>query len=524
MLQTFFLEAQDLDLFLKEGKSLGKSSKQRVLSDEELNDLTPQELRGQDFDGEKIRKEMVKTQHMKSEKHVQSMDPAITAILESADFSLKNPSSNLTAANEWLDSIEKCFYERVMTPVTLQHTLRVNIKNCPHERLKIKICKGHKDKKKSENPEKDKAKRKKQLSEDPTIKSFKVWIDKQGFLHRDYVRSEWQHIDNTSTCNSFHEIEGESLPEKKEEEDIWQIDNPELLDSLDCTVVSIENGPPETRIIEGHEVFRPYWSKVHRLQCSITKEKNCEFLKNKNCILISEKCLKESHHQCVEWEKNFKCQTKRQVQFGQDLKSIYGTDQNLWETNYLPNTEFSDVTIKLTVFDEMKKELQNSNIVDVRSVLLFSGNHQQCSKSITEEIMYDCCSSMDGLATKMKLSKCTSDEIALAESRSKGLCHYLGKKKEKFLGLWVSRKEHVFCVFPSKLARVFQEAARKQLNIDWGDAEKPNCRGLTQEEIKQLDFTKLDLREAFELPKDIDHQEKIKNVEERLKQRIQEAS
>ena len=82
-------------------------------------------------------------------------------------------------------------------------------------------------------------------------------------------------------------------------------------------------------------------------------------------------------------------------------------------------------------------------------------------------------------------------------------------------------KGQIYCVFPSKLSRVFQEVARRQLNIDWGTADKPDCRGLTQEEIKKLDFSKLDLSEAFELPQMPDYQEKLQNIEDRLKQRIE---
>jgi hypothetical protein len=68
----------------------------------------------------------------------------------------------------------------------------------------------------------------------------------------------------------------------------------------------------------------------------------------------------------------------------------------------------------------------------------------------------------------------------------------------------------------------FQEEARKQLDIGWGSAEHPDCRGLAQEEIKRLDFSKLDLAEAFEPPGEVESAKKIKKIEERLKERIQQ--
>jgi conjugal transfer mating pair stabilization protein TraN len=137
--------------------------------------------------------------------------------------------------------------------------------------------------------------------------------------------------------------------------------------------------------------------------------------------------------------------------------------------------------------------------------------------------MYDCCQDMEGLAVDLKLSKCTIDEIALAESKKKGLAHYIGKKDGNFANLWKSREDHLFCIFPTKLARIFQEQAREQLNINWGDAHDPDCRGLTLEEIKKLNFSKISLKEAFEEPKTPETQDKIQRIEERLKNKLKEA-
>lgn len=513
----------DLDIYLKAGKTLGKSVQRLELSERELEAITPLELHGKQFDGEKARSEIMSTPYQKGENTLKNdMDPALMAILENADNALQGQPHSFTIDHKAQESIEKCIYEIVHSPVVLHHRLTVNVSRKPGERKKVKICNGHYREEKSRDPKKDKSKQKRKFAADPTIKSSSVSIDEQGFGHRDLVMSRWVHIDDAASCDSFHEVEQEIASAQWLEEDVWKMEKPELLSSLDCTLVNTENGPPETHTIEGCKVFRPSWFKSHHMRCMYRHQINCGFLKEKVCVLTSEKCITKFEEQCTKWEKFFRCNSKHRPQIGGEVKSIYGTDKNLWETRYEPSTALSDVTTKLAVFDEMKRELQNAQIQDARSVHIFKGNDQQCTKSIAEDIMYDCCSSMDGFATKIKLSKCTADEIALAESKKKGLCHYVGKKKEKFLGLWVSRTEHVFCTFQSKLSRVFQEEARKQLNIDWGDTEKPDCRGLTQEEIKKLDFSKLNLVEAFELPKNSNNDEKIKRIEERLKQRIKD--
>jgi conjugal transfer mating pair stabilization protein TraN len=68
---------------------------------------------------------------------------------------------------------------------------------------------------------------------------------------------------------------------------------------------------------------------------------------------------------------------------------------------------------------------------------------------------------------------------------------------KKVLGQCVKKKSS-FCCFGSKLLKAFQEQGRKQINLGWGKAKKPLCRGFTIEEIQRIDFSKLDLREAFE--------------------------
>jgi len=515
------IAGENIDKYLKEGKMLGKSIESIELSAREIELITPKELQGKQFDSESARNEILSAPYHKTQDvHKADLDPAITAILENAETAVSQLDKDFSVSEGSEETNEKCIFEKGFSSVILQHTLSVQVIKGQTERKIVRVCNGHHLRKKSDDPGRDKSKTKSKLKNDPTVKYYSVTIDKQGVGHRDIVDSFWAHNDDAHTCDSYHDKEIETSSDKWEEIDTWNLDNPELLRSLDCTLISTETGEPETRNIEGIEISRPYWTKSHELKCENRHQNNCHFLREKICVLTSEKCIKEVNSQCEAWEKYFKCSSKRQHVGGKDIPAIYGTDGNLWETKYDPNNQLSDVMTKLVVFDEIKKELQNANVLDIRKVSLFSGNDQQCSKSILENVMYDCCSSMDGLATKVKFSKCTADELALTESRKKGLSHYVGKKKEKFLGLWESRTEHAFCIFPSKLSKVFQEEARKQLNISWGDADHPDCRGLTQDEIKRLDFSKLDLKEAFNMPTIKKSEEKIKRIEERLKQRL----
>jgi conjugal transfer mating pair stabilization protein TraN len=52
------------------------------------------------------------------------------------------------------------------------------------------------------------------------------------------------------------------------------------------------------------------------------------------------------------------------------------------------------------------------------------------------------------------------------------------------------------------MGRIIQKEGRDQLQEfapdgDWGSVGAPNCEGLTPEEFQMLDFSKIDLSEAF---------------------------
>ena len=522
MIASLAYPNENLDVYKRQGQALGHNNTARLeLSPLELESITPEELRGKKFDGENAYSQVIGTSYQHFDNLDKNIDLNVQVMLENSE-QLNVDKISINPEKTESVTIEKCLFESILTPITLYHTLTVQVTHTPAITKKTKVCKGHHSEDKSDHTADDIRKMERKFKSDPSIKTYRVQSKDRGIGHRNLVICDWTHVDDAGPCQCFREEEQVIKPEKWEEVDLWQMEKPELLDSLDCKLISIENGVQETKIIEGREITRPYWTKSHHLQCVKQQQINCNFLSDKMCILHAELCIKLIGNQCMTWEKHFKC-VSRKPSIGLELTEMYGTDAQTWEiTPYQPNQDLPNVATKLAVFDEMKKELQNSRAPDVRSVRLFKGISQKCSKSIADDLLYDCCFDMDGFSTQIKLSKCTADEIALAESRRKGLCHHLGVKKESFLGMWTSRKEHVFCVFPTKLSRVFQEEARKQLGIGWGDAENPDCRGLTQEEIKKLDFSKLNLLEAFEAPKGVENNEKVKKIEERLKKRLEE--
>jgi conjugal transfer mating pair stabilization protein TraN len=119
-------------------------------------------------------------------------------------------------------------------------------------------------------------------------------------------------------------------------------------------------------------------------------------------------------------------------------------------------------------------------------------------------------------------AECSADERALQKKRAKGLCEYTGKTTTGTSPFHVNK--HHFCCFGNLFNKVFQVEARKQLFKGrerkrlFGTGESPECRGITIEEIMQLDFEKMDFSEfANEIKKNI-KMPNVSDIEARVKE------
>lgn len=92
---------------------------------------------------------------------------------------------------------------------------------------------------------------------------------------------------------------------------------------------------------------------------------------------------------------------------------------------------------------------------------------------------------------------CTKEDQLHAMREAAGLCRYVGSYCAKKSGLGCLEKKESWVCFNSRLARLVQEGARWELNLGWGTPEEPLTRGITFEELRRLDFTKIDLTAAI---------------------------
>ena len=144
------------------------------------------------------------------------------------------------------------------------------------------------------------------------------------------------------------------------------------------------------------------------------------------------------------------------------------------------NDGFVDAAAKLNMVMEL-----GGDEFDRSALRFFNGQRRGCR--IQWGGLANCCRN-SGLL--VGLGNCSRAERELARERHDGHTHYLGEFcTRRILGICI-RRARAWCVFGSKLGRIFQQQGRAQLGVGWG-----SCRGLTVAELEGIDFDALDLGE-----------------------------
>ncbi|WP_371218294.1 conjugal transfer protein TraN [Orientia tsutsugamushi] len=284
--------------------------------------------------------------------------------------------------------------------------------------------------------------------------------------------------------------------ELREVAEYWQVLNTELeqlTESNECYEVNRINYDGGDRVFfDKFRVNRPYWKQKIVFSCTSDPKDGCKHLKIQNCELKNSTCQKSVANICLLWQHDYSCSTEKQTMLHSSLRnnSIFCLGGNCNTPTIIPNRDIAKVA-HLAMLNQMSKDIKTN------PVSVFSGKHRKCKKDVFSFL--HCCSSMTGWGRDIGLSQCKSKEQKLALYRKKGYCYYIGtycSSRVPILGICLARKS-TYCCFQSKLARIFQEEARKQLKMNFGTPKCPKCRGLTVEELQKLDFTKINMDELF---------------------------
>ena len=247
-----------------------------------------------------------------------------------------------------------------------------------------------------------------------------------------------------------------------------------------------------------YNITRPCWSEKISYECTSKPKDGCAHLTKQNCRLVDSECEHRIGNICLRWKRNFTCPiTKKERNYSLADSSIYCLGGNCHTPTIEENQDFGNVAYLAAINEAQKDCDKESSGICKKPITVFAGKTNGCDKAVVGFI--NCCSANKGWGKDMKLSSCSPEEKGLALKRDKGLCHKIGTYCETrdFITKMCLVKRTNFCCFNSKLARIFHEQGRSQLNIDWGSSEFPNCRPLTLEELTKLDYSKFDMEELF---------------------------
>lgn len=442
---------------------------------------------------------------------------------ESSSIKVDEESSILASENEKDGSSEiKCIESGDPFKFSFIKERQIKYKYFPKEVQEIKKCKGHSVKLEGKNYKKFA-----DYQNNPDIAYINNIDSKRPLLGTQSIKFVYFHKDNISSCNCYYVEYKINRNERWEEDGEIEENYPDSFFKLSQNSSSyfisnrcLDDSP---RQLKNGKMANKCWKEEFFYVFFHPSIKGCDFVKSQNATLVSKKCIKETPYGCAEWELTFQLNpSKKKV----DLHFPVFNEEDLIDTDKsVNNNSFAKTVSKLAVLEGVKQELERSGADVNNQPFIFKGNCLKCTKTILNNVVFDCCDDMGGLANILKLHECDCDSKVLALNRRDGLCHYIGLIKNKPLGLITLSETKVFCCFPSKLSRVLQEQARQQLGISWGTPEEPNCDGLRISDIERLDFARLDLSECFEdLQKKVpvNLEEKLANFQKKLESTIKE--
>lgn len=271
--------------------------------------------------------------------------------------------------------------------------------------------------------------------------------------------------------------------------------------------------PQATHIIQNIPIARDCWEKEANYRClgnAGTGGGSCKPMRDQGCEQINSVCLDRTDGGCNKYLQTFRCSTKNCSVTGAICNGkTYCLDGDCVNTQKQADHDFQKAVAALSAVADAAKQLDQN--------FIFKGKDNECDNLILG--VANCCRNDGWLVDDVPLVNCSPKEKELGKAKENGTTTYVGQYEDDCaLGICV-KKSKVYCVFPTKLARIIQEQGRKkQLGRHFGSAKHPDCSGITTEELQQIDFSQIDFKEFYE---DIAKKQEIED-ESKLNQRIQD--
>ena len=260
----------------------------------------------------------------------------------------------------------------------------------------------------------------------------------------------------------------------------------------------IEPGSTKTVVVDGvsYPVTQACWKYKDTYMTQAADNGTCKtYMNNPACTLASRTCAftAEDGSGCLHEYATYSCETRTSGQVMICGGDTFCLDGDCERAQNGKNNDFAPVVSALAALAAAGKDVAAINSVNVRA---FTGSAKFCKKFAAG--FSNCCKD-GGWGQDVGLARCSSEEKALGKAKENKLTVSIGEFcSKKVLGVCIEKKRS-YCQFDSKLAQIVQQQGRNgQLHVGFGKASSPDCRGITQTELQQIKFDKLDFSNFFD--------------------------
>lgn len=253
---------------------------------------------------------------------------------------------------------------------------------------------------------------------------------------------------------------------------------------------------PASKLIKRTPVFKACWDYQEKYSKrgpkKYTLDSMCKKLIDGGCGEVSKKCLLPEKDYCKKWKVGYIC-SKEKVNVSICAKELPcpNGDCTKDHPNRTPRDASQDFKKSLSYFTLLKEVTDQ---IDTKNPKIFTGKALKCKK---QNLGVKNCCKEGGWGLDLGLAKCSAQEKELGIARRNKKTIYIGRYKPKG-NIFYRPKYHVFCSYPSKIARIFIREGKKQLSQNYGSPKHPNCSGIHINDLNKIDFNKVDLSELHQ--------------------------
>lgn len=244
---------------------------------------------------------------------------------------------------------------------------------------------------------------------------------------------------------------------------------------------------------KNHSVYADCWQKKERYIISEPSDNECRKYDNEpNCTIGERECVLKVGNDCVRHRIKYQCSKTVKTDGYVCGDKFFCSDGSCADLEDSVNSNFGHAVSQLATLAKAGEDYN----YDKQQFKAFSGRALYCRKSGFG--FSDCCKD-GGWGQSAGLAQCNGEEQMLGQAKEKKTAVFVGTFcSRKVLGRCIQRKSS-YCVFDNKLARITQVQGRSgQLGIGFGGATNPDCRGLTVEELQNIDFNAMDYSDFYD--------------------------